>query len=489
MSDAEAAGKTFEASLLLDEAQRAYWVALRATKSPSLAEDAVQETYASFLCRPPECEEKEHLRRCFLSAVRRQALMLLRSEKNRKKREQTFAEAALRSTDAGEAASAGDEEMARAARASLDRIPMEEREAVGLYCEQGFSLQEAAKILNTNKMTVLRRANRGLERLRRMLIAQGYAAATPLAVSSALSSLPPPPAPATMRETLHRLTADPAMAAEYAAKVSARMRSAVSAKKAVSGIAWGACILAAAASVAYVLSFGFPSFFAPPWRKGVAAHATAPELAGHGKLHRRWTFRDNPEAAKELEFVIGSWRWGRGEDGVGRIIPEGAIRSDGRVRTNAAAFLLPCEVPPRPVILAFKGLSFGHASFGGDWVEADGAVPRKFWQLSDPGFAPEREDGHGARPVPMAVRIVFIGRYGLGFLEDVCGGLTEYEKEYPTKRLGCAFVGYHIEEVELRELEPDETRKFQGILEGKLAEAQKRGLKATSVPYERFKPE
>ncbi|MCX7805145.1 MAG: sigma-70 family RNA polymerase sigma factor [Planctomycetota bacterium] len=489
MPDEGAVGNAFDASRLIDEAQRAYWVALRATRSPSLAEDAVQEAYASFLRHPPQCGGEEHMRRCFLAAVRRQALMLLRSEKNRKKREQMFAEAAPRSVDATDTAAAAGEEIARAARAFLDSLPAEEREAVSLCCEQGFSLQKAAEILGSNKMTVSRRVNRGLEKLRRIMVAQGYAAATPLAVSGALSSLPLPPAPPAMRAALERLASDPALAAEYAAKVSARMRSLASAKKrAVSGAAWGAGVTAAGvfAACALVL-FNSPSSPPPPGRRGAAAAPTgaADAVARGEKLHRRWTFRDNAEAAKELQIVIGSWRWERDADGIGRMIPEGSVRSHGRIFENASAFLLPCEIPPRPMILVLKGISSGDASFSADWAGTEGPVARKLWRWNDPDHEPGGETGRRTT----TVRIVFLGRYKLGFIDDVFGGLTEYEKEYPTGRIGCAFVRYHLEEVELRELEPEEVRKFQSFLEGKLAEAAKRGLKAASVPHERFRPE
>jgi hypothetical protein len=90
---------------------------------------------------------------------------------------------------------------------------------------------------------------------------------------------------------------------------------------------------------------------------------------------------------------------------------------------------------------------------------------------------------------PRTVRFVFIGRYSMAFGENPLeSALTEYEREYPTNRLGCAFMQYRLTGIELRELEPAEIRKYQNILNEKLAEITRKGLKPFAVPYERFHP-
>jgi hypothetical protein len=93
------------------------------------------------------------------------------------------------------------------------------------------------------------RVNRGLGKLRKALAQQGYSVATPLAVGTALGALPLPAIPATLTAALQNLAANPALAAEKAAKLSAKALSQTAAKKTATvwlafGLTAGAAALA-----------------------------------------------------------------------------------------------------------------------------------------------------------------------------------------------------------------------------------------------------
>jgi RNA polymerase sigma-70 factor (ECF subfamily) len=191
---------------LTAEADRAYLVALRALGDPALAEDAVQEAYARLLRGPlPDLLPGQRWA-YWLKTVHGTAVNLAKSSAARRRREEEYVMVAQQtaSTPDQEMVSA---ELARAVRVVLAALPVDERQAVSLCCEQGLTHREAAEILDIPERTVSDWVNRGLDKLRQMLVAGGFAAGTPAALSTMLGALGVPPAPATLTGKLTVLVA------------------------------------------------------------------------------------------------------------------------------------------------------------------------------------------------------------------------------------------------------------------------------------------
>jgi hypothetical protein len=183
---------------------------------------------------------------CFIKTVRNAARNLARTERRKSRREENYAKSASVATSVSGGAVEG-EELALAARNALSSLPEEEREAVGLCCEQGFTRESAAKILGIPKRTLTDRVNRGLEKLRKILAQQGYSVTTLPAVGAALSSIPLPPAPPGLLATMQKLAANPSLANGQAGGISAQTLSTASTKKvAVVWLAAGLAVTVAA---------------------------------------------------------------------------------------------------------------------------------------------------------------------------------------------------------------------------------------------------
>ncbi|MCX7804771.1 MAG: sigma-70 family RNA polymerase sigma factor [Planctomycetota bacterium] len=182
--------------ILLACADRAYLAALRVTGDPSLAEDAVQEAYLRLLGGPVSDLPSERLRGYLLKTVHSVAVDIVRSSARRRGREEEAAKmgANRETADPADIVAAG--ETATAARRALAALPVELRLPVSLCCEQGLSHREAAEILDIPEKTVTDRLHRGLDRLRAVMAAAGYAACGPAALGEGLGSLGLPPAPA-----------------------------------------------------------------------------------------------------------------------------------------------------------------------------------------------------------------------------------------------------------------------------------------------------
>src|SRR6185503_14611527 len=120
------------------------------------------------------------------------ALDLSKTSQNRKRREEEHAVLPDEKSSSPVEVSA-QAEAARAARAALGQLPQEEREAVSLCCEQDLTRQNASEILGIPERTLADRVQRGLEKLRVRLAAQGFASITVLAIGESLRGVPQTP--------------------------------------------------------------------------------------------------------------------------------------------------------------------------------------------------------------------------------------------------------------------------------------------------------
>ena len=201
---------------------RAYLVALRMTRDPGLAEDAVQEAYANLLRRQPKVLSEPQWIVYLCKAVRNSVFSLHRSANVRQRHEGNYRMNANDTASSAPEILAADE-LKSAARTALERLPDGEREAVSLCCEQGLTWQQAAEILEVPKQTLGDRLEKGLERLRSQLALQGFALATPLAMGAALKTLGMPLPPSSLALSTAKLAAahQPLLAVGGTAKVVA----------------------------------------------------------------------------------------------------------------------------------------------------------------------------------------------------------------------------------------------------------------------------
>lgn len=444
-----------------EQTDRAYMLALRTTGSPALAEEAVQEACMRILQNPPEDRGDEAAAAYFLKVVRGVAVNLVLSSKNRRQREENHGVAAEKKVRAPDEIAAASE-TARAARAALETLPQEEREAICLCCEQSLTHRMAAYVLQEPEKTVTDRVQRGLEKLRRRLVAQGFAAAAPVVLGQQLAELGIPPAPAVLAGRIRELGASARESIRAAGNAAGRKASGNLAVKMVLGAA------VAGAVVAVVLK---------PWQTAPAGNGAAakPQAQTEDKpLHLTWAFEQGP--AVDLKIAEGAWQW--------RAADEKASGSMS-VADGSVVVVLPLAIPARPVLVAVKHNRWQAAAKGGGryssgcgWAGTKAALPYDSWSRIWNG-----------RPAgSYEVRHYFVDRSKITMVvadgEQRITGIKEYKTPYPSQEIFLSFINFRyeqlvIEEIELRTLDeqdiPSEVRD---------AEALKKGMK-----FRQFRPD
>jgi RNA polymerase sigma-70 factor (ECF subfamily) len=460
MAEETTAKHSEEVAAMMEHADRAYWVAQRIVGSAHLAEEVVQETLVELLRHPPAERGLEKMRFCFFRSVRLNAWEVRRKELNRRKREIKVSVERERNMD-GNDFGVERKELPQAAQAAVASLPVEEREAVHLCCEQGFSLRAAATLLGVPRRTLDNRVHRGLEKLRKILAAQGYAAATPSAVGVALGAIALPPVPASLATTLEKATENPALFSS-AQVVSQSVRKA--------GFFASHKLLLAAAGLLFCAAIGGGIWLA-------AGNVNDADLAGNKivrnefdspvatpeKFYKHWSFQDGP--AEDLQPIAGRWRWVRGPDGVGRM--EGVKEKP----EDYVSFVLPDEIPAKPLCFTFKAFPESLDatwSWGVRWATTSGdLLPYKNW--SKVVSLPRNQKR-------ATIRAYLINRWVACFLEDVLITLSDYQTAYPTPKLVFAYDSMRLEEIELRELDSPAAKKYSDLIEAKLAELERTGV-------------
>lgn len=375
-SGAPPLGKKLDVNFLMAQMDRACWIAFRAVGSSAPAEDVVQETLVQFLKNPPKEHDEERIRDCFFRAVRLHAWKKVKAERSRRMREEKY-EAMQTRTTVGPESVADAEEKAQAARAALASLPAKEREAVSLCCEQGMTHESAAHILGIPKPTLTHRLNRGLEKLRRTLAAQGFAVATPAALGGILSSLPLPVISETFKQTALQIATNPAAYGFISKKLSAS----VSATQKASGtIVWASAGAAILAAVGVGIWWADDSSRDVQAEKKDASAALVSDVKQDAsdfsapattlsqpteKLFRHWTFAEGPAA--DLSVLQGTWPWRADEADP----TQGAILAAPGKRS---LLHLPAKLPAAPVVLKVRLDLIIDAPCGISGFVTDGAV-------------------------------------------------------------------------------------------------------------------
>ena len=259
---------------LTGESSRAYLIALRIVGSSALAEEVVQEAYAKLLQHPLNNEDSARATVYLFKTVRSTAIDLSRSTKNRRQREDEYAvkqNTAFSSPDTLSEAS----EVAQAARVALTELPLEEREAISLCCEQDLPRSTVSQILDVPESTVYDRMQRGLEKLRLRLTVQGFTLLTPIFIGQQLRELGVPPAPSGLLRAVGELAQSTTSTSLHAAGKTVALAKSSNAAAAAK-IVMGVIVAGAVASALVFAPFNRPSKTVAP-EKIVAAPAPAVE--------------------------------------------------------------------------------------------------------------------------------------------------------------------------------------------------------------------
>jgi RNA polymerase sigma-70 factor (ECF subfamily) len=444
----EAENNTPDLSVLAGLERQAYWVAMRVTKSSALAEESVQDAYVSLLSRLARYRDEDHMRKSFLIAVRRQALTMIRGEKRRLRRESACAETTPLLAATPEETIKADE-VARAAQMAMDNLPLEEREAVSLCIEQGFSREAAAEILSISKQTVIHRVNRGLEKLRKILAQQGYSVATPMAVGAALSSLPLPAVPAGLTAALQNLAANPALAAAKAARLSAKVLSGASTKSATA-FGWMLVSLTLLAALAGGVWWWGASLPSGGVETKTGKNQTVAPVEKNEDVYHCWTFENGPPEG--FQTILGKWDWRNNPE-----TKEGEMTNFGPLQ---AAVAPPVKMPNQPfeVKITVGGYCAADVEYLKKSGSSYGIVCDAYW-ASPEGKIPCIAWGRWhTRPIGQSyvVRAVFTGNYAIQYIDGEVYKLMEYERPYPDEKFFIFLKNCTINKIEVRTLRTEE---------------------------------
>ncbi|MCC7012438.1 MAG: sigma-70 family RNA polymerase sigma factor [Planctomycetes bacterium] len=166
--------------------------------SDELALDAVQETYRRVLEGKLELASARDLGALLRCAAAREALMRVRSERARSRRE---AEVAMRRTERAEEHTLEGLELAGALERALAEVPSELRHALVLRFRSELTFAQVGDALGISEPSAHQRVQRGLANLRERLGKLGFAAAFP-DLGASLARLRGPNVPAGLERTL-----------------------------------------------------------------------------------------------------------------------------------------------------------------------------------------------------------------------------------------------------------------------------------------------
>lgn len=302
----------------------AYQLAVRVLGAKTGAEDVVQQAYVNAIGKLPDDLPPDKLRSWFLRVVANAARTHLRSEARRKRRE-----AAVSDTDGDRS---GHAHLVEPLRRGLDALEEKYRLPIALCFEQGLSQAEAGEVLGTSQRTVSGRVSAGLEKLRKLLNAGGYAA--PAGALTGGLRLTAPEVPSGLAAAVEKLIAG---AAGGKAAIGAGSVAAAGGLT----LAWK---ILAGLSLATILGTG--GMWAWKAREPLPAAGDQPSLASGNKSKSRVTatvtdHHGKPVPGVTLVFVV--------QAGTGKWL-EVTTGSDGRISADppesAPLMLAGIKLPP-----------------------------------------------------------------------------------------------------------------------------------------------
>ncbi len=153
----------------------AVWaVARRVCRNAELAEEVAQIVFTELWSRPGRFDpERGSLRPWLVAQAHSRAVDVVRSEDARRRRQERDAQLSPPSHSAEVEVEVNAAALAADVRAAVDRLPVDERDAILLAYFGGHTYTETAALLGAPEGTVKSRIRRGLQNLRRALEAEG----------------------------------------------------------------------------------------------------------------------------------------------------------------------------------------------------------------------------------------------------------------------------------------------------------------------------
>lgn len=432
--------------------QACFSLALRITRRPEAAEEAVQEALLRVWNSADSFHVQEggSVRGWLLRVVARESLTALRKQR-KIKNEKEQAIAMQENRDTGKPSDRLEHaEVLAALRGVLDGMPEVEQRMLALYFGGGLSQQEVGEALQLPRRTVTHKIEACLRVLRERLTQAGFAAAAPWALSEGLgaavcSGYPAPPS--LHARVWSHLASRGGQALQSASRRAAAAKSGGSALLTGSILTLGAALVGGAVWISQRGKQDALTEEVDPPMPGEPPPATAVVLAEEKPWHRKWTFENGP--AEDLKIFQGEWKWAHTPpDNAGCMVAP---------NEKAVMVLLPNRIPPHPLVIKVEaGLtSIGEWSMGAYWIDGKFTVPHRAWSkyLSIPT----------TKNVPNAIRggfsIYFFDRYIVAQRDSQVFLIREHPAAYPADRIAMTFKRWNIERIEARSLAPEELPK------------------------------
>ena len=141
--------------------ERVYRVAMIYTKNAADAEDAAQSVFLKLIEKKVEFSDENHEKAWFITATRNHCKDMLRSFWRRE-------------VDLGEIPEQPDESFQGTALSVMMSLPPKYREVLYMYYYEGYSVREISGFLNRKESTVQTQLAAGREKLKPLLIKEGF---------------------------------------------------------------------------------------------------------------------------------------------------------------------------------------------------------------------------------------------------------------------------------------------------------------------------
>jgi len=148
----------------------------RIVQDDALALDAAQQTFLRVLEGKLDLAQANDAQRLLRCAAAREALMVLRAARNRRRREETHA---MERRESFEERGAEQAKLWAGVRRALAELPEDLRNAIALRFGEGLTFAEVGDVLAISEPSAHQRVQRGLSKLRERLERMGFAATLP----------------------------------------------------------------------------------------------------------------------------------------------------------------------------------------------------------------------------------------------------------------------------------------------------------------------